>query len=39
MPKEKVLDINEIIKHQRNRYPVLLIDKILDLILKNQQLV
>ena len=30
MPKEKVLDINEIIKHQRNRYPVLLIDKILD---------
>lgn len=31
MPKEKVLDINEIIKHQRNRYPVLLIDKILDI--------
>ncbi len=25
------LDINEIIKHQRNRYPVLLIDKVLEL--------
>lgn len=26
------LDINEILKHQRNRYPVLLIDKIVDLV-------
>lgn len=25
------LDINSIIRHQRNRYPVLLIDKIIDL--------
>ncbi len=28
----KTLDINEIIRCQRNRYPVLLIDKILDLV-------
>ncbi len=27
-----VMDINAIIKHQRNRYPVLLIDKIVDLV-------
>jgi 3-hydroxyacyl-[acyl-carrier-protein] dehydratase len=27
-----VLDINAILKHQRNRYPVLLIDKIVELI-------
>ena len=26
-----VLDINDIIKYQRNRYPVLLIDKIVEL--------
>lgn len=26
------MDINDIIKHQRNRYPVLLIDKIVDLV-------
>ena len=26
------LDINGIIKHQRNRFPVLLIDKIIDLV-------
>lgn len=26
------MDINDIIKHQRNRYPVLLIDKIIDLV-------
>ncbi|NBO19789.1 MAG: beta-hydroxyacyl-ACP dehydratase, partial [Proteobacteria bacterium] len=26
------MDIRAIIKHQRNRYPVLLIDKILDLV-------
>ena len=25
------LDIIDIIKHQRNRYPVLLIDKVVDL--------
>ena len=28
----KTMDINDIIKHQRNRYPVLLIDKIIDLV-------
>jgi 3-hydroxyacyl-[acyl-carrier-protein] dehydratase len=27
-----VMDIRAIIKHQRNRYPVLLIDKIIDLV-------
>ena len=27
-----VMDINAIIQHQRNRYPVLLIDKIVDLV-------
>jgi len=27
-----VLDINAIIKHQRNRYPVLLVDKIIELV-------
>jgi 3-hydroxyacyl-[acyl-carrier-protein] dehydratase len=26
------MDINSILKHQRNRYPVLLIDKIIDLV-------
>ena len=31
-PKAKIMDINDIVKHQRNRYPVLLIDKIIDLI-------
>jgi len=30
--KPLALDINSIIKHQRNRYPVLLIDKIVDLV-------
>lgn len=32
---EKSLDINAIIKHQRNRYPVLLIDKITHLVPEN----
>jgi len=31
MPDPRSLDINGIISHQRNRYPVLLIDKILSL--------
>ncbi len=31
-PKAKTMDINDIIRHQRNRYPVLLIDKIIDLV-------
>ena len=31
MGNSTVLDIKEIIKHQRNRYPVLLIDKIVEL--------
>ncbi len=31
MSNKGILDINEIIKHQRNRYPVLLIDKIVDI--------
>ncbi len=31
-PTYVALDIKEIIKHQRNRYPVLLIDKIVDLV-------
>lgn len=30
--KVPVMDIRAIIKHQRNRYPVLLIDKIIDLV-------
>ena len=29
--QDAVLDINKIIKHQRNRYPVLLIDKITEI--------
>lgn len=29
---QQALDISEIIRHQRNRYPVLLIDKIVDLV-------
>lgn len=29
---QQALDISEIISHQRNRYPVLLIDKIVDLV-------
>ena len=28
----KRLDIIDIIRHQRNRYPVLLVDKIVDLV-------
>ena len=31
MVPNTVLDINDILKHQRNRYPVLLIDKIVEL--------
>ncbi|MDO9318887.1 MAG: 3-hydroxyacyl-ACP dehydratase FabZ [Gammaproteobacteria bacterium] len=31
-PTQTILDIKAIIKHQRNRYPVLLIDKIVDLV-------
>lgn len=30
--QEPAMDIKAIIKHQRNRYPVLLIDKIVDLV-------
>jgi len=30
------MDINSIIKHQRNRFPVLLIDKIIDVIPEEQ---
>ena len=30
--KTPAMDIKAIIKHQRNRYPVLLIDKIIDLV-------
>lgn len=30
--KAPIMDIKSIIKHQRNRYPVLLIDKIVDLV-------
>ncbi len=32
---EETLDINAIIRHQRNRYPVLLIDKITHLVPEN----
>ena len=31
-PSPAVMDIKAIIKHQRNRYPVLLIDKIIELV-------
>lgn len=30
--ENRSLDINAILKHQRNRYPVLLVDKIVDLV-------
>lgn len=31
-PNSGVFDIRDIIKHQRNRYPVLLVDRIVDLV-------
>jgi 3-hydroxyacyl-[acyl-carrier-protein] dehydratase len=31
-PALKTLDINDIIRLQRNRYPVLLVDKVIDLV-------